>query len=123
MSTEGDLLGGRTVRKCFLVPGTKGKRKLYNGQVVSYRYNQERVGDVRHVSEHSRFVEALHRAHKKRGDIRNEDSIAFGRAFKRALDIGKHGGRVPLPSALRNEVAPKKYLRSKGPCIQQAGQC
>ena len=69
---------------------------------------QERVSDVRHMAEHSRLVESLHRAHKKRGDITSESAVHFGRAFKKALDVGKHGGRVPLPRALRVEVAPGK---------------
>jgi len=69
---------------------------------------QERVSDVKRMAEYSRFVESLHRAHKKRGDITDQRSVYFGRAYKQALDIGKHGGRVSLPSALRAEVAPRR---------------
>ena len=73
---------------------------------------QERASDAKHAANLSRFVEALHRAHQKRADITEESAIRYGKAFKRALDIGKHGGRVELPQALRAEIA----RATKGAC-------
>jgi len=65
---------------------------------------QERLSDAKRMSEYSRFVESLHRAYKKRGDINDKETMSLGRAFKCAIDIGKHGGRVPLEQALRAEI-------------------
>mmetsp|Transcript_63294 Transcript_63294/g.74096 ORF Transcript_63294/g.74096 Transcript_63294/m.74096 type:complete len:445 (+) Transcript_63294:2-1336(+) len=65
---------------------------------------QDHVCNVEYLSEHSKFVKKLCGKFKKRGDITNKDSIKFGRAYKHALEIIKHGGRVSLPQHLRDEV-------------------
>ena len=69
---------------------------------------QDRVADVQLMSQQRRLMEKLYRAHRKRNDVTDEDSKTFGRAFKKSLDILKHGGRIPLPAFLRPEIAPKK---------------
>ena len=68
---------------------------------------QDYLADVKHMAEHDRLVKKLHTLHKNRGDINDADAKALGRAYKRALDVGKHGGRVPLPRHLRDEVSSK----------------
>lgn len=69
---------------------------------------QERLSDIQHMVQHTRFIEALHRAFKKRQDPNNNESKSFGRAFKRAIDMGKHGGRIPLNPSLRSEIVGSK---------------
>lgn len=69
---------------------------------------QEHLCDIRHMSNNSRFIEALHRAWKNRwADSQSLDSVTLGRAYKLALDLGKHGGRVSLSPSLRDEVVGK----------------
>jgi len=68
---------------------------------------QKCLGDIKNMAEYSRFIEALYRAHKKRNNINNEDAIQLGRAYKYGLDIGKHGGRVRLAAALRDDIVSK----------------
>ena len=74
---------------------------------------QARVRNIKHLSDHNRFVTKLHGLHgkyaKEKG-ISDADSISLGRAYKSALDVCKHGGRVSLPRHLRDEVAGKKGL-------------
>ena len=74
---------------------------------------QARIRDIKHLSDHNRFVAKLHGLHgkyaKEKG-ISDADSISLGRAYKSALDVCKHGGRVSLPRHLREEVAGKKGL-------------
>ncbi|KAL3779195.1 hypothetical protein ACHAWO_008101 [Cyclotella atomus] len=47
-------------------------------------------------------------------DIYNEDSIAFAKAYKDAMDVQKHGGTVYLPRHLHKELPEKlrQYLTS-----------
>lgn len=74
---------------------------------------QTRVRDIKHLSNHNRFVTKLHGLHGKYAKaqgITDVDSISFGRAYKSALDVCKHGGRVSLPQHLREEVAGKKAI-------------
>ena len=68
---------------------------------------QKCLGDIKNMAEYNRFIEALYRAHKKRNNINNEDAIQLGRAYKHGLDIGKHGGRVKLAAALRDDIVSK----------------
>ena len=74
---------------------------------------QEQLCNVKYLSECNRFIEQLHKSFKQRSDINDEDSIAFGQAYKKALDIGKHGVRVPLPPALRREIKAKSFAFDK----------
>lgn len=74
---------------------------------------QARVRNIKHLSDHNRFVtklHGLHGKHAKENGISDADSISLGRAYKSALDVCKHGGRVSLPRHLREEVAGKKGL-------------
>lgn len=84
------------------------KKSIQEAEKHWFRTAQERLSDVQHMVQHTRLVEALHRAFKKRKDPNSKESKSFGRAFKRAIDIGKHGGRVPLDPSLRSEIVGTK---------------
>ena len=74
---------------------------------------QERVRDIKHLSDHNRFLTKLHGLHAKyakENSVRHADSISLGRAYKGALDVCKHGGRVSIPQHLRDVVAGKKGM-------------
>jgi transcription antitermination factor NusG len=47
--------------------------------------------------------------------MHDEDSIMYARAYKNALEIGKHGGKVHLPAHLHGNIPPKfhKFLVSE----------
>jgi len=48
--------------------------------------------------------------------IHDDDAIAFGEAYKKSLELEKHGGLVYLPAHLHQQVKPKnlhKFLSSK----------
>jgi hypothetical protein len=70
---------------------------------------------TRHV-DHSRLYEVLHHLYQKscNEDLMSEDTIAIGEAYKKSLEIMKHGGQVEFPYHLRHKVKEKniqKYLR------------
>lgn len=55
------------------------------------------------------FIKALHKEYKNLNFHHNQsDAEAFGRAYKAANDVRKHGGRVKLPSHLREWIATGK---------------
>mmetsp|Transcript_20130 Transcript_20130/g.43163 ORF Transcript_20130/g.43163 Transcript_20130/m.43163 type:complete len:82 (-) Transcript_20130:68-313(-) len=43
-------------------------------------------------------------------DIYNEDAIAYARAFKDALDVQKHGGKIFLPQHLHHNLSLSQQL-------------
>jgi hypothetical protein len=54
------------------------------------------------------FIKSLHREYKNLSRSHNQsDADAFGRAYKAANDVRKHGGRVKLPAHLRDVIATK----------------
>jgi len=81
---------------------------------------QDHIADVAHVTQHDRFVKNLYALYKKRDNIHHRDTIALGRAYKKALDICKHGGRVAIPEHLEEVIASKpdsyahKFLQIEG---------
>jgi hypothetical protein len=48
------------------------------------------------------------RIQNKNGKHCDQDVRAFGMAYKHSNDISKHGGRVPLPSHLRDTIVQKR---------------
>ena len=70
---------------------------------------QETLRDLPSLSDHNLLVTRLNSEYKnKQGKHCAADVQALGRAYKLANDIGKHGGRVPLPAHLRTFVVQKK---------------
>lgn len=52
------------------------------------------------------FIQSLHTEYKNLNRFHNQsDADAFGRAYKAANDVRKHGGRVKLPAHLRGVIA------------------
>jgi len=79
---------------------------------------QETMRSVETLAHQTKLITCLYCARKKAMDAQGydgPDTIAFGRAYKAAIDIGKHGGRVALPSRLWKEVpeALHSYLISE----------
>ena len=88
-------------------------KRLKKEKTLWFKTVQARVANIKHLSENNRFVTrlfGLHGKHAKLKGIDDADSISFGRAYKAALDVCKHGGRVSLPRHLREEVAGKKAM-------------
>ena len=71
---------------------------------------QDCMANVQHMSHHDNLVKKLHGLWKENyttnGGCSSQDAKDFGNAFKEAIDVGKHGGKVEIPLRLRDEVAP-----------------
>ena len=71
---------------------------------------QDCMANVQHMSHHDNLVKKLHGLWKANyttnGGCSSQDAKDFGNAFKEAIDVGKHGGKVEIPLRLRDEVAP-----------------
>jgi RNA dependent RNA polymerase len=77
---------------------------------------QELMGDVQRLVNLNKLISQLYKRWKEafidqESVGRSLDAVDFGRAYKAALDIGKHGGKVYLPRRLWAEV-PKKFYPS-----------
>ena len=62
------------------------------------------------------YKQATAAAEKSSKGIHDDDAIAFGEAYKKALELEKHGGLVYLPAHLHTLVKPRslhKFLSSK----------
>ena len=69
------------------------------------------MADLKCMSELDRIIRKLYSAFKKskkEKGMNSEESIAYGNAFKKALELGKHDGYILLKRALREEITPKK---------------
>ena len=75
---------------------------------------QEQMTDMNTLVEQDRFISVLWGCSKKvakdnpEDGARHLDAKAYGYAYHESLDIGKHGGKVPLPLRLHAGVE-KKY--------------
>ena len=88
-------------------------KRLKKEKTLWFKTVQARVANIKHLSENNRFVTKLFGLHGKQAKLKgidDADSISFGRAYKAALDVCKHGGRVSLPRHLREEVGGKKAM-------------
>ena len=61
------------------------------------------------IDSHGTLIGKLYKLSKKLAEespegIKNEGAMAFGTAFKDALDFGKHGGQIKLPLHLHKEL-------------------
>ena len=76
---------------------------------------QDKMLDFSSVQLASCLTGKLYNLCKAYSDIYDEDACAYARAYKDAMDIQKHGGKVYLPEHLHNnvkaanEVSPKKF--------------
>jgi hypothetical protein len=84
------------------------------------RQTQHHVADLRTIMDHSKLFAKLHSLSIKEADMTNEgmndpDVVQYGRAYKQALDIGKHGGKVTLPRRLWDQIPETlhKYLEDR----------
>mmetsp|Transcript_4350 Transcript_4350/g.5563 ORF Transcript_4350/g.5563 Transcript_4350/m.5563 type:complete len:278 (+) Transcript_4350:161-994(+) len=67
----------------------------------------------------NRLISLLHNLSVKKAEassrfIEDEDAVAFARAFKMSLELGKHGGKIYLPERLHCHVPEmlRNYLKS-----------
>ena len=61
------------------------------------------------IDSHGTLIGQLYKLSKELAEespegIKNEGAMAFGAAFKDALDFGKHGGQIKLPLHLHKEL-------------------
>jgi hypothetical protein len=69
---------------------------------------QEVVSNTRMLREHDRLTKVLHAEYTRSYAKEDFDSmVAFGRAFKKSIDIRKHGGKVQLPLHLHKRITEK----------------
>ena len=74
-----------------------------------FRRLQDHLAQVSKHHLHNMLIERLNREYKnKNGKHCDQDVRAFGMAYKHSNDISKHGGRVPLPSHLRDTIVQKR---------------
>ena len=78
------------------------RRKKLFGKV------QKHLCDVKYLAHHNKFVKDCYRTYQDKGDITNQESIKLGLAYKHALELIKHNGRVCLPQHLRDKVVSHK---------------
>ena len=75
---------------------------------------QKLVANAQMLREHDRLTTALHTEYKRCWNTNDMESmVAFGQAFKKSIDMRKHGGKVPLPIHLHKRIkekALKRYL-------------
>lgn len=97
---------------------TSSQRVKNDELPLPYRPNwleeaQNIVADIHTASHLGELIGKLHNMwEKKRKDSQRPDdgdACAFGRAFKEALDIGKHGGQIHLPRHLWEEIPDKLH--------------
>jgi len=74
---------------------------------------QDVMRNVKVMYEHHALIGKLYNCMQKAKT--SEDALCFGRAYKEAIDIGKHGGSVKLPARLREALSERfhPYLCSK----------
>lgn len=92
------------------------REEIEDAEKTWFENVQATLVDIDHMAEHDRLIKRLSALHKRtivESGMQHEDSIALGRAFKNSLDVGKHGGRVPLPQHLRENLTAKSSAYTK----------
>ena len=87
------------------------RRCIQDGKADWFAQVQKVLPNVRLMVDFDRFKKKLHRLWREKvstSGVNDSDTIALGSAFKQALVIQKHGGRVSLPPHLRELVLAKK---------------
>jgi len=98
--------------------------KDHKGEQISWDWIDERIAEAKNewfsrlqetlanlgsLNDHNLLVTRLNSEYKnKAGNHCLDDVEAFGRAYKLANGIGKHGGRVSLPAHLRGVIVKQK---------------
>jgi hypothetical protein len=79
-----------------------------------FERTQDCVADIKQTRDYDRLTTSLHSAYKRsKGGHDKDTTEALGRAFKKSIDIRKHGGKVGLDYTLRSHIREKalhKYL-------------
>jgi RNA dependent RNA polymerase len=71
---------------------------------------QQLMGDTESMATMNNLIGTLYKLWEvasERDNGRSVDAVALGRAYKHALDLGKHGGQVYLPARLWYKVPPR----------------
>jgi ribosomal protein L24 len=108
---EPSIFDGRDITEDFMQGEEEKDRRRWNENWLED--GQELMGDVQALANTSALIGKLYKEWNNAlndGQGRAVDTVAFGRAYKAALDIGKHGGHVYLPKHLHAAVP--EHIRS-----------